>query len=102
MEQNTKKINWKVRFQNKVWLTSFISLIIGFIYNVLRAFDVIPTVSQQLVMDIVGQLLTFLGMFGVVVDPTTQGLYDSQRALTYEEPWNDAEHQEDPNGDAEN
>lgn len=92
------KINWKVRFQNKVWLTSFISLLVGFIYNILRLFDVIPTVSQQLVMDIVGQFLTFLGMFGVVVDPTTDGMSDSKRALSYEKPWKD---EESPNAEAE-
>lgn len=92
------KINWKVRFQNKVWLMSFISLIVGFVYNILRAFDVIPTISQQLVMDIVGQFLTFLGMLGVVVDPTTEGLGDSKRAMSYEKPWVD-EDTEDPNAE---
>lgn len=92
------KINWKVRFQNKVWLTSFISLLVGFVYNILRLFDVIPTVSQQLVMDIVGQFLTFLGMFGVVVDPTTAGMSDSKRALSYEKPWKD---EDTPNAEAE-
>lgn len=85
----TKKINWKVRFKNKVWLTSFISLIIGFVYNILRAFDVYPAVTESVVMNIVGQVLTFLGLFGFIADPTTEGLYDSQRALTYEKPWHD-------------
>jgi phi LC3 family holin len=83
------KINWKVRFKNKVWLTSFISLLVGFIFNVLKLFDIVPSVTQNLVMDIVGQFLTFLGLFGVVVDPTTAGFGDSNRALNYEEPWND-------------
>ena len=91
------KINWKVRFQNKVWLMSFISLIVGFIYNILRAFDVIPTISQQMVMDIVGQVLTFLGMLGVIVDPTTEGLNDSKRAMSYEKPWVDEDENEEEN-----
>ena len=84
-----KKINWKVRFKNKVWLTSFISLIVGFIYNLLNLFDIFPPVTENLVMNIVSQILTFLGLFGVIADPTTEGLYDSQRALQYEEPWHD-------------
>ena len=84
-----KKINWKVRFKNKVWLTSFISLIVGFVYNLLKLFDVYPPVTENLVMDIIGQCLTFLGLFGVIADPTTNGLYDSQRALSYVEPWTD-------------
>ena len=83
------KINWKVRFKNPVWLTSFIGLIIGFVYNILRCFDIFPSVTQTQVMEIVGQVLTFLGLFGVVVDPTTAGVSDSARAMTYEEPWDD-------------
>ena len=61
MKNNKKKINWKVRFKNKVWLTSFISLIVGFVFNLLKAFDIVPVVTQNLVMEIVGQVLTFLG-----------------------------------------
>ena len=29
------KINWKVRLKNKVWLGSFLSLIVGFVYSML-------------------------------------------------------------------
>ena len=91
------KINWKVRFQNKVWLTSFISLIVGFVFNILKCFDVIPAVTQNMIMEIVGQFLTFLGLFGVVVDPTTADFDDSNRAMTYSEPWDDSKQKTDPN-----
>ena len=37
----------------------------------------------------VNQVLTFLGLIGVIVDPTTAGLGDSERAMDYEEPWDD-------------
>ena len=83
------KINWKVRFKNAAWLTSFISLIVGFVFNILKMFDIVPSVTQNLVMEIVGQVLTFLGLIGVVVDPTTAGLNDSVRAMSYEAPWED-------------
>lgn len=86
-----KKINWKVRFKNKVWLTSFIGLIVGFVFNLLALFDVYPPVTENIVMNIVSQIMTFLGLFGVVADPTTEGMFDSERALGYEEPWSDAE-----------
>ena len=92
-----KKINWKVRFKNKVWLTSFISLIVGFIFNMLALFDVYPPVTENIVMNIVSQIMTFLGLFGIVADPTTEGMFDSERALSYEEPWSD----KDPNGETE-
>ena len=56
-------------------------------------FDVVPVITQNLVMDIISQLLTFLGLIGVLVDPTTAGIGDSNRALGYEEPWKDEEAQ---------
>ena len=83
------KLNWKVRFKNKVWLGSFCSLIIGFVYSLLALFDVFPLVTQNLVVQLLNQVLTFLGLVGVIVDPTTAGLGDSERALGYEEPWDD-------------
>lgn len=83
------KLNWKVRFKNSVWLGSFFSLIVGFIYNMLKLFDITPVITQSLVMDIISQALLFLGLIGVVQDPTTTGLSDSNRAMTYEEPWDD-------------
>jgi phi LC3 family holin len=85
------KVNWKVRFKNKTWLTMFISLIVGFIFNMLKIFDIVPTFSESLVMNIVGEVLTFLGLIGVIVDPTTAGFDDSKRAMSYDEPWKDPE-----------
>ena len=81
------KLNWKVRFKNKTWLTMFLSLIVGFVFNMLKLFDIVPTFSENLVMNIIGQVLTFLGLIGVIVDPTTEGIQDSNRAMGYEEPW---------------
>ena len=83
------KINWKVRFKNKVWLGSFISLIVGFVYSLLAAFDVYPSVTQNTVMQIVNQALLLLGLIGVIQDPTTVGVQDSNRAMEYEKPWDD-------------
>ncbi len=83
------KINWRVRFKNKVWLGSFLSLIVGFIYSMLALFDVFPQVTQNLVVQLLNQVLTFLGLIGVIVDPTTAGIGDSDRAMGYVEPWDD-------------
>ncbi len=80
------KINWKVRLKNKVWLGSFCSLVVGFVYSMLALFDVFPEVTQSLVLQLMNQVLTFLGLIGVIVDPTTAGIGDSERALGYEEP----------------
>ena len=83
------KMNWKVRFKNKVWLGMFLSLIIGFVFNILKMFDIVPVVTENMILNIVNQVLTFLGLIGVIVDPTTAGIEDSNRAMTYTEPWKD-------------
>ena len=48
-----------------------------------------PQVTQSLVVQLLNQVLTFLGLIGVIVDPTTAGISDSDRAMTYVEPWDD-------------
>ena len=83
------KLNWKVRFKNKVWLGSFLSLIVGFAYSMLALFDVFPEETESRVLQLVNQVLTFLGLIGVIVDPTTAGIGDSDRAMSYAEPWDD-------------
>ena len=83
------KLNWKVRFRNRIWLGSFLSLIVGFVYSMLALLDVFPEVTESLVLQLLNQVLTFLGLIGVIVDPTTAGLGDSERAMGYVEPWDD-------------
>ena len=83
------KINWKVRFKNKIWLGSFLSLIVSFVYSMLSMFDVFPDITKNSVIELLNQVLTFLGLIGVIVDPTTAGIGDSERAMGYEEPWDD-------------
>ena len=83
------KFNWKVRFRNKTWLALFLSLIVGFVYNILKMFDIYPAITQNQIAEIISQVLTFLGLIGVLIDPTTAGLEDSNRAMTYEVPHKD-------------
>lgn len=83
------KINWKVRFKNKIWLGSFLSLIVSFVYSLLGLFDIFPEVTQNNVLEMMNQVLKILGLIGVLVDPTTAGLGDSERAMGYAEPWVD-------------
>ena len=83
------KVNWKVRFKNKTWLFMFLSLIIGFVFSMLKLFDIYPDITENQIVNIVNQVLTFLGLVGVLVDPTTAGLGDSDRAMGYVEPWDD-------------
>ena len=87
--KTTTKINWKVRLKNKLWLAAFASLFITFIYGLLELLDVVPSISEGRTIEIVQSVLTVLGLIGVVTDPTTAGIGDSERALGYDEPWSD-------------
>lgn len=80
------KINWKVRLRNKPWLMSFTALVITFVYDLLAMLEVVPAVSEERIMGIVQLVLTLLTALGVLIDPTTQGVQDSDRAMLYVEP----------------
>ena len=82
-------INWRVRFQNKTFLTGLISLVVVFVYDLLQLLGIAPVVTQSVVMQVAEGILTILGMVGVIADPTTAGLTDSRQALTYTSPRQD-------------
>ena len=79
-------MNWKVRFKNKTWLTAFIALIISFIYQVLAMFDIAPVITQDSVIQAANLVLMMLSAMGVLIDPTTTGITDSRRAMSYTKP----------------
>lgn len=77
------KINWKVRLRNRVWLTTLLATVCAFAFDVLAMLDIVPAITEDAVMQAVSALMTLLGMLGVVIDPTTQGAEDSDRAMEY-------------------
>ena len=80
------RINWKVRLQNKTWLLAMLAAIVAFAYQVLALCNVVPAVSQDQVTQLVGLVINILVALGIVVDPTTTGVTDSQQAMTYDKP----------------
>ena len=80
------RINWKVRFKNKTRLVSFLTVIIAFVYQVLGMFDIVPAVTQDMAAQLAMAVINVLVAVGVVIDPTTAGAGDSDRAMTYERP----------------
>lgn len=72
-------INWKLRFKNKATLLAIASTVILLIQQL--GFKLPDNVA-----DIVNTFLTLLVLLGVINDPTTQGISDSSKALTYTEP----------------
>ena len=80
------KINWKVRLKNPVFWLTVIPAGIALVYTVLGLFGVVPSISEDVLVNAVTAIISALTTVGVLVDPTTKGVGDSDRALTYEEP----------------
>lgn len=78
------KINWKVRCRNRVWLAAMAATVCAFVFDVLAMLDIAPAVTEDAVMQLVTAVLTVLSALGVVIDPTTEGAEDSDRAMGYE------------------
>lgn len=77
------KLNWKARFKNKTFVISFVTLIVAFVYQMLGLFGIVPSISESSIVNVVTIVINILATFGVLVDPTTNGVSDSDRALTY-------------------
>lgn len=75
-------INWKLRFKNKATLLAIAGTLILLVQQIgLKLPDNIG--------DVVNTILTLLVLLGVVNDPTTAGIKDSETALTYDKPKGD-------------
>lgn len=81
-------INWKVRVRNKAFWVAIIPALLLLIKQVCGVFGVtldFGDLQAQLVA-IVGTAFTLLAILGIVADPTTKGMGDSEQALYYEKP----------------
>ena len=84
-------INWKVRIKNKQFWVSVIPALALVAQAVAAVFGYSLDFSTIVgkILAVVDALFALLVILGVVVDPTTVGIADSKRAMTYEEPWQD-------------
>ena len=73
------KINWKLRFKNKATLAAIAATVILLAQQL--GFELPDNVSE-----VVNTALTLLVLLGVVSDPTTSGLSDSEQAMNYNDP----------------
>lgn len=80
------KINWGLRFQNKVTLTAIVLGVVALIYQILGMLGIAPEITQNEIMQVAAMVIDLLVLLGVVVDPTTSGVSDSERAMNYTEP----------------
>lgn len=75
-------INFKLRLKNKATLVALISAV----FLMLQQFGFnIPSNIQEGV----NTLVVILVILGIVTDPTTKGIADSERALNYHQPRED-------------
>lgn len=81
-------INWKVRVKNKVWWLTFVPAVLLLVQVVLAAFGLNwdSGVLRRQLAAIVNAAFAVLALLGVVADPTTAGVGDSEQAMTYDEP----------------
>lgn len=80
------KINFVVRMKNAYFWMTFIPALVSFIYTVLSLFDIVPSISESMIIQIASAIITALTTMGVLIDPTTEGIFDSARAMLYNKP----------------
>lgn len=84
-------INWKVRLLNKnFWITAVPALFL-LVQAAAKVFGVeleLTEIGNQ-ILDVINAVFGFLAVLGIVVDPTTDGIGDSERALGYDSPYKD-------------
>lgn len=83
-------INWKVRVLNKTFWLTLVPALALLLQAFLSVFGVKielgETIDKLLVF--INALFAVLVIVGIVNDPTTSGISDSSRAMTYETPNN--------------
>lgn len=83
-----KSINWQVRIKNKNFWMTFIPAVLLLIQVVAAVFGFTLDLGDlgNRLLDVVNAAFSVLVILGVVNDPTTEGVSDSEQALTYTEP----------------
>lgn len=81
-------INFQVRAKNKTFWVTFIPTVILLIQVILAVFGVTIDLSAfgDKLIDVINVVFSLLAILGVVTDPTTPGISDSENALTYTSP----------------
>ncbi len=81
-------INWQVRIKNKAFWLALIPALLVLIQALAAPFGYqwdFAGLQSELVA-IVNAVFVLLSILGIVIDPTTEGVGDSELAMTYTEP----------------
>lgn len=81
-------INWKVRIRNKNFWVAIIPAILLLVQVVANVFGYTLDLGElgNNLLAVVNAVFVVLSILGIVADPTTQGITDSNLAMTYEQP----------------
>ena len=82
------KINWKVRIKNKNFWITLIPALLLLIQGVAALFGFelnLGDIGDKLIA-VVNAVFVVLAILGIVTDPTTKGVSDSEQAMTYTKP----------------
>lgn len=84
-------MNWKVRIRNKQFWIALIPALIVLVQVVADLFGVKLDLSslQEKILAVINAVFVVLSILGIVVDPTTPGIGDSERAKSYVIPGED-------------
>lgn len=81
-------VNWKVRIRNKAFWLALVPALLLLAQACAAPFGYewdFGVLNAQLAA-IVNALFAVLAILGIVADPTTKGMGDSEQALSYEKP----------------
>lgn len=84
-------INWKVRLKNKsFWLALIPAVLLCVqVFAALLGYDIATDKVETNLLACVNAIFTVLTVMGIVTDPTTAGISDSDRAMMYDQPYED-------------
>ena len=81
-------INWTVRLKNKTFWLSLIPAVLLLVQVVAAVFGFTLDLGElgEKLLAVVNAVFAVLAILGIVTDPTTAGIGDSKRALSYKSP----------------
>ena len=84
-----KNINWKVRLKSGPFWMGIASAVIMAVFYILNLCGVAPEITGSQIVDAVRLVLMIPAAIGIISDPTTKGVQDSQLAMSYIVPKDD-------------
>ena len=87
------RVNWLVRLKNKTFWLSFIPALLLLVQVIASVFGDSLEFGElgNKLLAVVNAVFALLSILGIVTDPTTSGVSDSERAMGYTEPKTDVD-----------